>query len=89
VRKVLFALAVFATSLPTLARADDYQVSVTRIDQDLYKTDTNIYIKTQFCYEFATGDDAILVYDGLPGSFDNKIIFTQDNQVCRVTGVFQ
>jgi hypothetical protein len=69
------------------AHASDYEVTVTRIDQDLYKTTDGIYIKTQYCYVYAYGVDAILVYQ--PYSYANKIIFTDQSQSCSVTGLFK
>jgi hypothetical protein len=69
------------------AHANDYEVTVTRIDQDLYKTADRIYIKTQYCYVYGDGVDAILVYQ--PYSYSNKIIFTDQNQSCSVIGLFK
>jgi hypothetical protein len=85
IRKIFLASVLLSVSLPALAHADDYDVTVTKVDQDLYKTDTGVYIKTQYCYEFATSDDAILIYDQY--SYDNKLIFTSDNASCAVTGL--
>ena len=54
--------------LGTNTQMGKYQVTVSRKDQDLYKVEgTNIYIQTQFCYEYAIHDEAILDIDSTIG----------------------
>ena len=64
------------------AYAELYRITVSRIDQDLYKDDNSgAIIETQYCYEYATWENAVLKYE--PYSFDNKIIF-ENGQTCEV-----
>lgn len=72
--------------VPGVALAEYYKVYVKRIEQDLYKTDTGVYIKTKYCYEYSYGDEAILKYEDY--SYDNKLIFESDN-TCDVETVFK
>lgn len=68
-----------------LAYADFYQMYVTRVDNNVYKsTDSKVVIITNFCLELAISDKAILKYDRY--SFDNKIIFSSGT--CDVKEVY-
>ena len=60
------------------------QVNVTRIDDDLYKTMEEIYIKTKYCYEYVYYEYAILKYDDY--SYDNELIFEHGS--CEVEKIF-
>jgi hypothetical protein len=56
--------------------ADYYKVSVTRKDSNLYKIDgTDLYIRTKYCYEYATGQKAILVWNGKGEYAGNQLTF--------------
>lgn len=59
-------------SLP--AFAEYYGVTVSGIDNNLYKTSQGIYIETNFCHEYVYHDNALLSYD--PYSYNNKIFFS-------------
>lgn len=76
----------FAMVIPTLAHAEYYKVYVKRVDQDLYKANTGLYIQTRYCYEYAYGDDAVLKYEQY--AYDNKLIFSS-NTICDVVKIFQ
>lgn len=79
--------ALFAVlALTTSAHAEFYKVSVRRVEQDLYKTDSGHYIQTRYCYEYTYGDDAVLKYE--PYSYDNKLIFDSGTS-CDVVKVFK
>jgi len=87
VAALLISSAVFAS--------DTYKVQVTRKGENLYLVEgigKNIYIKTAYCYEYATWEDAILVIDGSPSSNSiaiGKIIFTSGNTTCQVDTILQ
>lgn len=68
------------------AAAEMYAVNVRRIDKDLYKTSDGVYIQTKYCYEYAYGDDAVLIYEKY--SYDNKLVF-DNGTVCEVEKVFK
>ncbi|TCM63817.1 hypothetical protein EC844_11931 [Acinetobacter calcoaceticus] len=71
---ITLMIAITATTIPTLANAEFYKVYVNREDRNLYiDTYSNLIIKTKFCYEYAYGDQAILIYDQY--SYSNKLIF--------------
>lgn len=54
----------------------EYQVTVSRKDKDLYKIEgTNIYIQTQFCFEYAIFENAILDIDSTIGITIGTIYF--------------
>jgi hypothetical protein len=73
--------------LATIAKADLYEVTVTRIGQDLYQDlTTGIVIQTQFCYEYVYYDDAILKYEQY--SYGNKIVF-EDGEACDVKRILK
>lgn len=56
----------------TKLKSGKYEVELTRKDSNLYHIcGTKYYIKTRYCYEYATYDDAILVVD----YYSSKVIF--------------
>lgn len=58
----------------TNLKSGNYEIELTRKDSNLYHVcGTDIYIKTKYCYEYATYDDAILVV----GYYSSKIIFLE------------
>jgi hypothetical protein len=62
--------------VPTKLKEGKYAVSVSRKAKDLYKVDgKDIYIETRFCFEFATGEDVILIVESNVGFSKGKIIF--------------
>ncbi len=61
-------------ALTTTVDAEMYKVNVSRLEQDLYKDHSSgTLIETQYCYEYATRQDAVLKYE--PYAYDNKLIF--------------
>lgn len=63
-----------------------YNVTVSRAGQDLYQTtDKKFIIKTQFCFEFATYDSAVLVWGGKYAA-GNRITFSS-RQGCDVVDI--
>ena len=72
--------------LPAISNAEYYKVTVKRIDENLYKTQEGLYIETKYCFEYASGEDAILKYDQY--SYENKLIFDNGTS-CAVSKVFR
>ena len=61
-KKVLTAIAALTFSvLPVLfLEAAVYKVTLTRTSDNLYKdSNSGVYFRTQFCYEYAYSDSAI------------------------------
>lgn len=79
-------LAVALLAVAGSVAAEMYAVNVRRIDKDLYKTSDGVYIQTKYCYEYAYGDDAVLIYEKY--SYDNKLVF-DNGTVCEVEKVFK
>jgi hypothetical protein len=82
----VLAGAVFTLALVGVAWAELYSVRVTRIDADLYKTESKTYIQTRYCHEYAYGEKAILRYEAYDS--DNKLIFDSGGS-CEVVKVFK
>jgi len=62
--------------VPTKLDEGKYKLSVTRKASNLYKVDgQDIYIETRYCYEYATGDDVILIVESNYGYDKGEIIF--------------
>lgn len=72
--------------LPSIAMAEFYKVEVTRLDTNLYKTPEGVYIETQYCYEYANREEAVLSYEQY--SYDNKLIFN-NGTTCDVKRIFK
>ncbi|MDR1976620.1 MAG: hypothetical protein LBQ18_06470 [Campylobacteraceae bacterium] len=79
--KKFLLTAVFMVFV-TPANAELYKLYVKRLDTNIYKdTNTGMIIETQFCFKWATGEEAVLKYEKY--SYDNKIIF-DDGTTCAV-----
>ena len=62
--------------LAGLVHAEYYTVTVTRVEQDLYKVEyesPTTYVVTRYCYEYVYHEEAVLKYE--PTSYDNKLVF--------------
>lgn len=56
-----------------------YEVSVTRIDDHIYKIDgTSLYIEMPYCYEYSYSDDAIMKVESFMGRKTGTLIFVED-----------
>lgn len=67
---------------------DYYRVTVTRKDRNLYKIEnTRLYVQTQYCYEYAYYDKAILRIDNKYGFTIGKLIF-DSGTTCDVKEIF-
>jgi len=78
----ILLLALLSTSV----LAEYYKVNVKRVEQNLYKTDSGLYIQTKYCYEYAYGEEAVLKYEDY--SYDNKLVF-DSGTTCDVEKVFK
>ena len=81
-KKLLLILAFTFTSVSAFAAF--YKVNITRKSQDLYKTESGLYIVTRYCYEYPYGNDAVLKYE--PYGYNNKLIF-DNGSTCEVEKV--
>ena len=58
----------------TSLKSGKYEIELTRKDSNLYQVcGTDIYIKTRYCYEYATYDEVIVVVD----YYSAKVIFLE------------
>jgi hypothetical protein len=65
--------------------ADDYRISVSREDANLYKViGEDILILTQYCYEYVYYEDALLRMNGYSG----EIVFLNSGNKCNVKAVY-
>lgn len=94
--KLLISLAVVAalfTSQSAFA-SETYKVQVTRISKDLYRIEgqQKTFIKTAYCYEYATWQEAVLLLDiqCASGCINiGKLVFTDSKTSCQVDLVFR
>lgn len=71
-------------ALACIAKAEMYRLeNVKRIEQNLYGADGGLIIKTQYCYHYAYGENAI--YD----DEDKKIIWKDGDSPCDVKGIYK
>lgn len=62
--------------VPSKLDVDTYKVKVTRKGSNLYKVEqTDIYIETKYCYEYATYEEAILKVTSSYGYTKGTLIF--------------
>ena len=56
--------------------------AVKRIEKDLYKSQSGIFVETKYCYHYAYSEDA--VYND-----ETKIIVWADGEKCDVKRIFE
>lgn len=62
--------------IPAELRRGNYEVTVTRIDSNIYRVEqTDYIIVTKYCYEYARYQKAILQYESSYGYTKGKLIF--------------
>jgi hypothetical protein len=62
--------------VPTKLNEGKYTLSVTRKASNFYKVDgQDLFIETNYCYEYATYDEVILIVESNYGYTKGKIIF--------------
>lgn len=83
--KMGFIASIIAVSTFTpLALAENYVVSVTRKGANLYKIDgKDVFVRTQYCYEYAYSETAILEVYGTVGDLK----FPESDSECTVKAV--
>ncbi|WP_027389221.1 hypothetical protein [Chrysiogenes arsenatis] len=83
--KILATCFLVFIGLSIFAVAGNYEVTITRNDQDRYEViGKDIFIHTQNCYEYEYYSGAILKMAGYRG----KIIFPNSKKQCDVIGVY-
>ena len=86
-RMVFPIIALCIWLIGTALAAEYYKVSgVKRVDQDLYKTSSDLYIETKYCYHYTYGEDALLKWEGKNGA--NKIVW-DDDSTCDVKDIWK
>lgn len=61
---------------PTNIEVGKYKVNITKKGSNIYKIESSdIWIETQYCYEFASWEDVILIVESNYGFTKGKIIF--------------
>ena len=87
-RTLWLTLAAVACAALALGTDEYYKVRPKRIEKDLYRDlDSGLFIQTEYCYEYAYGEDGILKYDPYATKWDNKLIF-HSGTACNVVKVF-
>lgn len=67
--------------VPVEINSGNYQIQVTRVDANFYKVDgTDYYIKTKFCYEYCTREDAVLVVKSKYSYYNYSLVFLDNQQ---------
>ncbi len=83
--KIIQILFLLLLIFPSFIGAENYKISVTRKDSNLYKIDgKEMYIKTRYCYEYAYSENAFLKMSGSYG----EIIFANSGEKYDVEAVY-
>lgn len=85
-KKLLALISFVIFLLASATAAESLKVTVKRIGENLYKTDTGLYIETSGCTEEVVENKAVLKYE--KNSDNNKIIF-ENGSSCAVVIVFK
>ena len=81
-----FVVVFFLLAMPLSVMADQYKVSVTREDSNIYRVvENNMYIITKYCYEYVYSEDAILDIVESAGS----IKFIDSDNECVVCDILE
>lgn len=76
---------ILISFLLSFSFADTYGLTVSREDSNRYKVSgMDVYIQTNYCYEYAYFEESILDMFGRTGD----ITFTDSGQTCTVAGVY-
>ena len=63
--------------ITTLTNAEYYKLYIKRDDSNIYiDNNSELMIKTKYCYEYTYGDNAILIYD----KYSNQLVFENGNK---------
>ena len=81
-------LWVLLLGVSQVAAADFYRFDyVKRIDSDLYGNRDYLF-KTRYCYHYSYGESVVVKWEGRY-SYDNKIIWEDDDDPCRLEGIYE
>lgn len=81
-KKFYLTIVIMISFTCSAANAEYYKVNVKRDDSNLYiDNSTGLVIKTQYCYEYTYGDEAVLIYEKY--SYSNQLVF-KNGQKCDV-----
>jgi len=81
--KHLLSILVLTITFTGVMFAEFYKLEdVRRIDKDLYKTRSGLFIETRYCYHYTYGEDAIY-------NDSTQIIIWEDGEKCDVKRVFR
>jgi hypothetical protein len=86
---IVVSIILVCLTASTLGKT--YKVTVTRVNQDFYRIDgTDKYIRTQFCYEYAYGQEVVIDYKSATSLIKGKIIFLGEiGSTYDILGVYQ
>ena len=80
------AVAVVLSALAVPLQAETYNITVRRIDKDLYQDrSSRTLIETRYCYEYAYSDEAVLRWESRYAT--NWIVFSSGTK-CDMIAVF-
>ena len=74
---LLIGLVVFGTAMAA------EQIEVTRVTDNVYKTNDHRIIITQYCYEYAIGENAIITDD------EEYLIFVDNAEKCDIKKIIR
>ena len=72
---------IYGLLVPVEINSGNYQIQVTRVDNNVYKVDgTDYCIRTKFCSEYCTREDAVLVVKSKYSYYNYKLVFLDNQQ---------
>jgi len=81
----VLACMIAITSLPSKVYAETYKFHVSRETDDIYSiSGVDAVIKTEYCYEYSYGEDAIVTTNGYGGD----IVFMSSGSECSIEGLY-
>ena len=85
-KKIIALTSLIIILLANITIAEIIEVTVKKVGENLYKTNTGLYIETSECEEIVAGNKAVLKYE--KNSDKNEIVFESGNS-CAVVIVFK
>ena len=83
--KFFTATAVFLALFFSISYAKDYEIVISRVGGNLYWVQAeDLYIQTEYCFEYSESDKATLRMDGETG----ELVFSEKNK-CDVKGLYR
>jgi len=85
--KLLKTILTSTILLTTFITADNYEVSLTRKGNNFYQVNyKNIFVQTNYCYEYAYSEDSILK---LNGAYSSEVIFLDNKSRCDIKAIYE